>query len=132
MESWIEQLLPIIKEYKDGSNEPLDGDDVDELCKIIKAKINLNEGNITEVEYNDILDSPRGNISNRIICGWSLIDVYDGVTQLKQDDTIDVDFECTDDFAHAVLDLIERRFDATIGVTWDTLFDAIIEIKDED
>ena len=53
--SWIEQLMPIIEEYRDGSNEPLDGDAVDDLVKIIKAKINLQEGNITEEEYNEIL-----------------------------------------------------------------------------
>lgn len=56
MNSWIEQLMPIINEYKDGNiEEPLDGDAVDDLCVIIKAKINLNEGNITEKEYNKIL-----------------------------------------------------------------------------
>ena len=62
MESWIEQLLPIIEEYRGGAvsfandeNEPLNGDDVDNLCKIIKAKINLHEGNITEQQYNEIL-----------------------------------------------------------------------------
>ena len=62
MESWIEQLLPIIEEYRGGAvsfasdeNEPLDGDEVDDLCKIIKAKINLHEGNITEQQYNEIL-----------------------------------------------------------------------------
>jgi len=61
MKSWIDQLLPIRNEYMDGCvDEPMDGDDVDELCKIIKAKLNLHEGNITEKEYNDILDSPRG------------------------------------------------------------------------
>ena len=38
MESWIEQLLPIIEEYRGGAvsfandeNEPLDGDEVDDL-----------------------------------------------------------------------------------------------------
>ena len=55
MENWIKQLLPIIEEYKIGSDEPLDGDEVDSLCHIIKAKINLQEGNITEFEYNEIL-----------------------------------------------------------------------------
>ena len=57
MESWIEQLLPIIEEYRGGAvsfvndeNEPLDGDEVDNLGKIIKAKINLHEGNITQKE----------------------------------------------------------------------------------
>ncbi len=61
MNSWIEQIQPIIDEYKDGSqDEPLDGDDVDELCKILKAKINLQEGNITPEEYEEILNSPRG------------------------------------------------------------------------
>ena len=62
MESWIKQLLPIIEEYRGGAvsfanneNEPLDGAEVDDLVKIIKAKINLHEGNITEEEYNEIL-----------------------------------------------------------------------------
>jgi len=55
MNSWIEQLQPIIDEYKDGSNEPLDGDDVNRLTYILKAKINLQEGNITQEEYDKIL-----------------------------------------------------------------------------
>ena len=53
--NWIEYLQPIIDEYKDGSDEPLDGDDVDRLVDIIRAKINLHEGNITEQEYNTLL-----------------------------------------------------------------------------
>ena len=48
-------IYKLIEEYKGGTNEPLDGDEVDRLCEIIKAKINLNEGNITEEEYNIIL-----------------------------------------------------------------------------
>ena len=55
MESWIEQLLPIIKEYKDSDSEPLTGDEVNDLCKIIKVKINLHEGNLTQEEYDKIL-----------------------------------------------------------------------------
>ncbi len=45
----------IIKEYKGGVDEPLDGDEVDNLITIIKAKIDLHEGNITPKEYNEIL-----------------------------------------------------------------------------
>ena len=48
---WINHLLPIIEDYKAGDTEPLDGDEVDRLCEIIKAKINLQEGNITHEEY---------------------------------------------------------------------------------
>lgn len=54
--SWLNLTLEeILSEYKDGSNEPLDGDGVDDLTRIIKAKINLHEGNITEEEYNKLL-----------------------------------------------------------------------------
>ena len=61
MKNWIDQLMPIRNEFMDGcTDEPMDGDDVDELCKIIKAKLNLQEGNIDEKRYNEILDSPRG------------------------------------------------------------------------
>jgi hypothetical protein len=56
MKNWIEQLIPIIEEYKDGSDEPLDGDEVYDLVHIIKAKINLQEGNITDSEYEQLLD----------------------------------------------------------------------------
>ena len=55
MKNWTEQLIPIIEEYKDGAFEKLDVNDVDKLCKIIKAKINLHEGNITQKEYDKIL-----------------------------------------------------------------------------
>ena len=55
--NWIEMLQPIIDEYKDGNlDEALDGDEVDDLCGIIHAKINLQEGNITNAEYERILD----------------------------------------------------------------------------
>ena len=54
-DGWMKHLQPIIDEYKTGNDEPLDGDEVDSLLKIIKAMINFNEGNITEKEYNKIL-----------------------------------------------------------------------------
>ena len=53
MDKIIEQL---INQYKGVDNEPLDGDEVDDLCEIIKAKINLNEGNITNREYARLLE----------------------------------------------------------------------------
>lgn len=54
---WIERLLPLMNEYMEGDcmEEPMDGDDVDDFIKIIKAKINFHQGNITELEYNKIL-----------------------------------------------------------------------------
>lgn len=60
MESWTKQLLPIIEEYKDGDLDvKLSLEDVANLCLIIKAKINLQEGNITEEEYHVELDKPN-------------------------------------------------------------------------
>lgn len=52
-EAWIEYLQPIIDDFKDGDDSPLDGDDVDRLVNIIRNKINLNEGNLTRQEYFD-------------------------------------------------------------------------------
>jgi hypothetical protein len=53
--SWTKLTLEeIILEYRDGE-EPLDGDSVDALTEILKAKINLHEGNITEQEYEELL-----------------------------------------------------------------------------
>jgi len=54
MNKWIEQLVPIIQEY--GEGEALDGDAVDDLCVILRAKMNLDQGNITEDEYEAACD----------------------------------------------------------------------------
>lgn len=61
--SWLKLTLEqIIEEYRGGSvsfaedeNLPLTTDEVYDLAYIIKAKINLHEGNITEEEYNNLL-----------------------------------------------------------------------------
>ena len=46
-------LQLIIDEYKRGSNEPLDGDDVDILVDILRNNINFIEGNITREEFEE-------------------------------------------------------------------------------
>lgn len=51
MSNWMNYLIPIIEDYKGGDCSPLDADEVDTLCKHIKRKINLHEGNITLDEY---------------------------------------------------------------------------------
>lgn len=49
-------IREVILEFRsDSCDEPLDGDEVDSLIEIIRAKINLHEGNITEDEYNELL-----------------------------------------------------------------------------
>ena len=45
--SWIEQLRPIIRDFKDGSNKPLTSQEVERLSLIIRLKIDLEEGNIS-------------------------------------------------------------------------------------
>ena len=46
--SWIEQLRPIIKDYKDGGIRPLTSQEVERLTLIIRLKIDLEEGNISK------------------------------------------------------------------------------------
>ena len=54
---WPEEIVMIIGKFKRlrKIEDPLDGDMVDELCEIVKAQINVNEGNITSKEYQDKL-----------------------------------------------------------------------------
>lgn len=49
-----EELNQIIKTYKQGEEEPLDGDDVDRLTEHIRNQLNLIEGNITQEEYLEL------------------------------------------------------------------------------
>jgi len=76
--TWIDQLFPIIAEYRGeaeedqsvqrGREEPLDGDEVERLCHIIKCKINLHEGNITEEEYEELIDKKATTFIENVVC----------------------------------------------------------------
>jgi len=93
MNNWIEQLLPIRNEYMDGNDEPMDGDDVDDLVKIIRAKLNLHEGNIDEKEYNKILDSKRGETGEEAIIVLTEVHTSDkkNITEEQKDQLVDLD-----------------------------------------
>ena len=54
--SWIEQLRPIIKDFKEGNNSPLKPEEVERLSLIIRLKIDLEEGNITKKDLEDALN----------------------------------------------------------------------------
>lgn len=79
-----DEIVKLVEEFKDGNEEPLDGDAVDKLVHIIWCKINLLEGNITEDEYKRLLDRPYFSTifldkcdkcdSNKIIKGYALCD----------------------------------------------------------
>jgi len=56
MKSWIDQLRPIIKEYKDGDDSPLTSEEVERIALIIRFKIDKEEGNITEEEIERAMD----------------------------------------------------------------------------
>ena len=51
--SWIEQLKPIIKDFKNGNNDPLTTQEVERLTLLIRLKIDIEEGNISneDLEY---------------------------------------------------------------------------------
>ena len=54
--SWIELLRPIIKDFKKGSNEALSPQEVERLSLIIRFKIDLEEGNLNNIEMEDTVN----------------------------------------------------------------------------
>ena len=54
--SWIEQLRPIIKDFKEGNNEPLSLEEVERLSLIIRFKIDLEEGNLNNIKMEDTVN----------------------------------------------------------------------------
>ena len=53
---WIEQLRPIIKDFKNGSNDPLTPQEVERLSLMIRFKIDLEEGNLNNKEIEEIVN----------------------------------------------------------------------------
>ena len=54
--SWIELLRPIIKDFKEGSDEALSPQEVERLSLIIRFKIDLEEGNLNNIEMEDTVN----------------------------------------------------------------------------
>lgn len=79
MKNWITQLEPIINEYGEGGKLTLE--DVNELVHIIRAKINLQQGNITEDQYERNLNgsAARDEILERA-AHYLCTDNEDGIT----------------------------------------------------
>lgn len=108
--TWIDTLQPIIKEWQDDESDPLDGDAVERLCEIIKAKINLQQGNICEQVYERVMN----NVKDEIAIVWHIEDV---ITRAKDTD-VPVP---TEDEAREILRLIDADHDCNSGVNWGTI-----------
>jgi hypothetical protein len=54
--SWIELLRPIIKDFKEGSDEALSPQEVERLSLIIRFKIDLEEGNLNNIKKEDTIN----------------------------------------------------------------------------
>ena len=54
--SWIELLRPIIRDFKEGSNEALSPQEVERLSLIIRFKIDLEEGNLNNIKMEDTVN----------------------------------------------------------------------------
>ena len=54
--NWIELLRPIIKDFKEGRNEALSPQEVERLSLIIRFKIDLEEGNLNNMEMEDTIN----------------------------------------------------------------------------
>jgi len=66
MNNWIEQLLPIIEEFKDGDDTSLDSEEVEKLSLIIRLKIDVHQGNISDKELEIALNGDLGSILNTL------------------------------------------------------------------
>lgn len=67
----------------------------------------------------------------RKICWWSLADVEHVVDEYNEDEDNQDEITYSDELGHIVLDLVEDRFDANYGVSWDNLRDALEDVKDD-
>jgi len=95
----------------------------------------MNELNVSDIE--DIILANTMNIITvvkpqpRKICYWSGVDVKMKVDELN-DSSSEYKIECTDGFINAVLDVVEDRFDANYGTTWEDVEEAIIYVVEQD
>ena len=95
--------------------------------------LDMNELNVSDIE--DIILAKTMNIisvvkpQSRKICYWSGVDVKMKLDEFNDSREWEIDkIKCTDGFINAVLDVVEDRFDANYGVTWEHIEEAIIDV----
>ena len=96
--------------------------------------LDMNELNVSDIE--DIIAKTMNIITvvkpqPRKICYWSGVDVKMKVDELN-DSSSEYKIDCTDGFINAVLDVVEDRFDANYGTTWEDVEEAIIYVVEQD
>ena len=81
-----------------------------------------------EQDAIEFLESKGYNVMNtKPYCYWSVLDVELMLEQIHKNNRF-TDIEYTDEFGLDVMELVDKRFDAEYGVTWDSLESAIEEI----
>lgn len=56
MRNYPHKIIDSIRDWC-GHDEPLDGDEVDEIIEVLRAALNYNQGNLTRTEYEEIVDN---------------------------------------------------------------------------
>ena len=109
------------------------------LPKLVNMALN---GDLDAFDFNQLSsfhfdeEADKFNAENpekRKICYWTAQDVITVVDWHNEDeDNADDQIEFTDGLADAVLDLVQDRFDANYGVTWDDLQNALKDVRSDD
>jgi uncharacterized FlaG/YvyC family protein len=102
-----------------------------------KPRLTFTDGSSVEKKLaliDDAVNKVMKTINNpqrKLYCGWMIEDAEHKFKEMQEDDKY-LDIEYTDELGEVIMDLVERRFDASYGVTWDSIEYAIEEILRED
>jgi uncharacterized Zn finger protein len=119
MKEDIKEILMGIIYTPDGKPNPL----------FLGGEINPKLDRIDEAVM-DIIRATN-NPQNKKYCYWSVQDAEHMFNQMKHDEDKFPDVEYTDELGEAIMDLVERRFDAEYGVAWHNIESAIDEIMED-
>tara|TARA_R110001606_G_scaffold379304_1_gene539275 strand:+ start:916 stop:1284 length:369 start_codon:yes stop_codon:yes gene_type:complete len=103
-----------------------------------KPRLTFTDGSPLEEKLaliDDAVNKVMKTINNpqrKLYCGWGVADAEHMFNQMKHDEDKFPDVEYTDELGQEIMDLVDRRFDASYGVTWDSIEYAIEEILRED
>lgn len=67
----------------------------------------------------------------KLYCGWMIEDAEHMFKQMQVDEGKFKDVEYTIELGEEIMDLVDNRFDADYGVTWDSIRYAIEEIMED-
>ena len=89
----------------------------------------LSDGEVLDIVTTKLQELVEAVEEPTLVGGWGIEDVETIYGELQENGDITGDY--SDEFGQRVMEKMEKEFDASVGISWDTIREYIIKLKNK-